>query len=202
MENNKPILITFEGLDGCGKTTIVERIKDILKEKYKVYLSYEPGNMFGHLAKFGCPGLEKQDSLYLWWLARRFEQNKPEYKSADIILKDRYYDSTFVYQNLQFDNTLTTHNYDFAFFQQPDLTIILDIDYQLALNRTKKRKDDGQFEVKDVEVLLERKNMFNNLKLDFPEREFLIIVVDELSIDEIVDECLINITQIMDLKVA
>ena len=184
-----PKLITFEGLDGCGKTTVIDGLLPILKDKYKVYLSYEPGNMFGHFAKFGCPGLGIESSIYLWWLARQFEQNKPEYKSADIVIKDRYYDSTYVYQQLYKYKELCNINYDPLYFNKPDLTFILDVVNIQTLNDRIKTNKKDLFETMDGTKLIHRRYQYINLINIFKERKFRIIDCDDKSIDDIIGEC-------------
>ena len=187
------MLITFEGIDGCGKTTIINKLKDHLQISHTVYLSYEPGNIFGHLAKVGCPGLSVESSIWLWWLSRQFEQNSNEYKKSNIILKDRYFDSTLVYQDLLNFQDLFNINYNKSYFDFPDLTFIFSIDIKLALSRIKNRNLFDQFENVDIEKLTKRQNIYLDLPHIFPNRKFKIINVTDKNIDEIYNECLTTI---------
>lgn len=184
-------LITFEGIDGSGKTSIIKKIIPMLESDYKLYYSYEPNNMFGHFAKYGCPGLEMKDNIYLWWLSRRFEQNKSEYKSADIVLKDRYYDSSYVYQQLYKWKNLYEVTYDENYFDKPDLTFILKLDLSVALERCKIRKDyQDQYETDYLNTLKNRQDHYLELPNIFDDRKFIIIDTNKTCLNDTVQMCI------------
>ena len=168
------MLISFEGLDGCGKTTIVNKLINYSKNK-KIYLSCESDNEFGKLAKFGNNKISNLDTVYLWWLARRLEQNNKDYKNADIILKDRYYDSTYVYQELKYNKCLLKHNYDERYFNKPNLTFIIDISVETSIKRKQNRLNDNDLHnSNNLNLLNERRYDFLNLP-NFNDRNIHII---------------------------
>jgi dTMP kinase len=184
-----PKLITFEGIDGCGKTSVVKLIQTFLKNAdFTTYLSYEPGNKFGEMAKFGSNNLEIKDTVYLWWLSRRFEQNlflsKPE---IQFVLKDRYYDSTYVYQDLK-NTDLEEHNFNENYFMKPHLTVFLDVDPKTSIDRVSgrfKEKDD-LYETEQLEILEKRRNSFKEIiEKQSSWRSFQVIDTTSRTIDEV-----------------
>lgn len=174
-------LIVFEGNDGCGKSTLINQInKKLIYDNLNTYISYDPGNMFGMLAKYGHPYINKNDTLYLWWLSRKLEQNKSEFINADIILKDRYYYTTFIY--LQLENDLYNHNFDNVYFRKPDITFIIDLDIDTLLSRLSIRNNEkDHFETKDIQTLKNRRNQY----LEFEKNDECIILDGNLSITEL-----------------
>lgn len=149
----KGIFITFEGADGCGKTTQIELIKKYLDlNNIDNVLTREPG---------GCDlGLELRKILLHYekpvsniaelflYLADRAQHTeftiKPLLAEGKIVLCDRYIDSTVAYQGYARGqdiekiielNNLVTKNL------KPDLTIVFDIDSNLAQSRLKGEKD-------------------------------------------------------------
>lgn len=184
------ILVSFEGIDGCGKTTIINEIKKTLDKTHNVYLSYEPGNIFGEIAKFGNDKLFLPNSnILLWWLSRLYEQNLNEFRSANIVLKDRYYDSSFVYQNLLNNKTLFEMNYNECFIV-PNITFIFKIDINIAISRILEKNKFDQYEDDDYNKLKHRQQEFLKLPYLFPERNIKIIDVTNKSILDIHNECL------------
>lgn len=200
----KQKLVVFEGIDGCGKTSVIELIKTFLNNaRISYYLSYEPGNQFGKMAKFGTSGLTSKDDIYLWWLARRFEQNLFVNKEYNIILKDRYYDSTYVYQNFK-DTYLEQHNFDENYFMKPDLTIFLDVNPEIAIKRMINRNKNGNtkkdlYETSNIDILKERIKLFNEIIDKHSNwRDFEIINTNDKTIAEIAATAFTYILRIID----
>jgi len=145
-------LISFEGGDGCGKSTQIKRFCKKLEEKGIEYiLSVEPGGT--KLAKMANDILKsnKQDlsvvvELLLFSAARADHVDKiirPALEQGKVVVLDRYYDSTYAYQGgggkMPFE--LISQVTELAVCEcKPDLTFVLDISYEEAFNR--KSKDE------------------------------------------------------------
>jgi len=147
MKKYRGIFITFEGIDGCGKSTQAQRLYSYLKKrKFPVLFLREPG---------GTPASERirrilldrrlditpTSELLLYEAARAQLAESviiPELKKGAIIVCDRYYDSTTAYQGygrgldlkmIERLNRLASLNV------APDLTFVFDVDYKTSLTR-------------------------------------------------------------------
>jgi len=164
MYKKKPFFITFEGVEGSGKSyQSVRLFKNLLKKKLPVILTREPGGTLGAerirevlLKDYFNKNSKEQFDKYtdtLLYLAARNEhiRNKiiPSLKKNKIVICDRYTDSTLAYQvygkkvNKEFINNI--HKYILKNIK-PDLTFVLVINIQEALNRLKKRKKRNRYD--------------------------------------------------------
>jgi dTMP kinase len=142
-------LITFEGIEGCGKSTLAKELYEYLKSKnYKVIFTREPGG--GKLGEkireillsneFEIPDYSE---LFLF-LASRYEHTKnviiPKLREGYIVISDRYMDSTIAYQgygrkiNLKLLEKL---NEIATLGIKPDLTFLIDLPEEISFNRLK-----------------------------------------------------------------
>ncbi len=190
---NKGYFITFEGADGCGKTTQLELLKDYLKNKrYDVVVTREPGAK-GLGEKFreillNYDGVVSDRCESFLFLADR-SQNidtivKPAVSSGKIVLCDRHIDSSTAYQGygrgldiqqIKNLNSIATGG------MLPDLTIVFDIDIETSMQRVGKNKD--RMENSGVEFFNRVRNGYLELAKQEPDR---IKVVDSTgSIEDI-----------------
>ncbi|MBD3346949.1 MAG: dTMP kinase [Chitinivibrionales bacterium] len=147
----KGLFITFEGIDGCGKSTQVgEAAKRLEKDSIPCLVTREPGGTpIGEkireiiLSNDNVEmGAECELLLYLASRAQHvFEKILPAVESGKIVLCDRFQDATFAYQGygrglsisqLQQLNEFSTRN------RAPDLTFIFDCTVDEAAERLKK----------------------------------------------------------------
>ena len=149
----KGLFITFEGADGCGKTTQMNLLKDYLKYRgYEVVLTREPG----------CVGLgQKIRELLLnydgevspvcesfLFLADRAQNVdvivKRNIDLGRIVISDRHTDSSLAYQGygreLDVDRIDMLNNIATSGLK-PDLTYVFDIDAETSMQRVGKEKD-------------------------------------------------------------
>ncbi len=145
-------LITFEGPDGCGKTTQLVLLKKALEaEGQPVFVTREPGG-----TKTGRKlreivldarnvGLSERAELFLY-LADRAQHAEevvaPALKTGKIVLADRYLDSTWVYQGIgrRFPLEFVEACNAFAVSGvMPDLTIVFDVSTEIGLARSGNR---------------------------------------------------------------
>lgn len=190
------IFITFEGLDGCGKTTQAKLLKDFLeKENYKVYLTREPGgtilgeNIRNILLNFNINIHPWTEALL--YLSSRAENSlviKEKLKEEYVVICERYIDSTIAYQgygrNLPIKK-LKELNELVTFGLKPDITILLDMVPEKIFTR-KKILDRIEKESLDFYY----KVMEGYLKIAEEERERIFVVSGELLVEEIHREIL------------
>ncbi len=150
---NKGLFITFEGADGCGKTTQLNLLKDYLEQKGKeVIVTREPGakGLGEYIRKIllNYDGVVSDRCESFLFLADRAQNIdvivKPAIEEGKIILCDRHTDSTVAYQGygrgLDLDeidmlNNLATGN------KKPDLTLVFDVDIETSMKRVGQEKD-------------------------------------------------------------
>ena len=148
------LFITFEGIDGCGKTTQLNLLRDYLISKgHDVLITREPGgnhqlgkDIRNILLHTQCE-VDSKAEMFLFLADRAQHINKfilPNLKAGKIVLCDRHTDSTLAYQgygrgqNIEeiiFLNDIATNNI------KPDLTFIYDIDIDTSNLRVGKEKD-------------------------------------------------------------
>ncbi len=147
------LFITFEGGEGAGKSTQIKRLAEVLKARgFSVVVTREPGGSPGaeavrHVLLSGAAeklGPEMEAVLFAAARNDHVEQViRPALNEGKIVLCDRFMDSSRVYQGV-------TGGLDPEFMHQleevaidgmvPDLTIILDIDPKLGLDRAAARR--------------------------------------------------------------
>lgn len=191
MKNGR--FITFEGGEGCGKSTQIRRLESFLKEKgVEVLVTREPGGT--RLAELirGLLKDEKDDppcdrAELLLFLAARAQLVKnvilPALESGVWVLSDRFSDSTFAYQGYGrgLDLEILKIANDFACDSlKPDLTLLLDVPAEVAASRMRKREREtntsaDRIELAGDEFHLRLREGFRALAAAEPER---IITVD------------------------
>ena len=144
--------ITFEGLDGCGKSTHLERLAAALRAQgIEVLTTREPGGspigerIRGLLLDSRTSGLAPLAELALMFASRAqhiAEVILPAIQRGAWVLCDRYTDSSEAYQGagrqLGADTVLTLHRL-LCLDLQPDLTILLDNDVADSVARARRR---------------------------------------------------------------
>ena len=155
------MFITFEGGEGCGKSTHSKLLREYLKSKgYKVVLTLEPGGtMIGRkLRKYLLKGKKlcsKFTELFLFAADRleHIEQViKPAIKAGKIVISDRYIDSTTAYQmggRKLPSKLIHLVNQISSCGVKPDITILLDVDPKKGIYRGTKYTGKDKFESED-----------------------------------------------------
>ncbi len=146
------MLIAIEGIDGSGKTTVAEFLKNRLMEiGYEVILLKEPTDSpWGRKIKESYSSrLSPEEELELFLKDREYDAKEniiPALEKGMVVIMDRYYYSTIAYQGaLGFDTEeLRDRNEKIA--PKPDLLIVLDLPPEKALKRVKKRGEPNEFE--------------------------------------------------------
>ena len=175
-------LITFEGGEGAGKTTLIEGIFSFLRSQgHTVVKTREPG---------GTPLSEKVRSLLLekaepvsplaelaLFLASRAQHTHevllPSLDAGKIILCDRYNDSSVAYQGIARGLGKKKVEEVCHFFSQdlePDHTFFLDIEPSLGLYRAQKIKMQDRIEQEGFDFHLKVRNAFLEIAKENPKR--------------------------------
>ena len=152
----KGLFISFEGIDGSGKSTQARRLAERLRHLgHTVVLTREPGGSPGaeeirRLVLEGDPDRwSAETEILLFTAARRDHLEKtirPALARGEIIITDRFADSTRVYQGLtRGDLTgMVDRLHALMIGQEPDLTVLIDMDPEQGLARAKGRSGPEQ----------------------------------------------------------
>ena len=147
----KGFFITFEGGEGTGKSTQIKLLDDYLKSKGKnTVITKEPGGTEVGLEirkLLVCGDKDKFDAVaeaLLYFADRHIHLTKkiwPAMEDGCIVMSDRFADSTFAYQYWGYNKRVSKETlqqlYQIAVGDfKPDLTIILDIDPKIGLERS------------------------------------------------------------------
>lgn len=151
--------ITFEGIEGCGKSTQAKKLYEFfLSKNQEAILTREPGGtMCGEkirdiLLDEKIPKLEAQTELLLNFAARVEHVEKvikPALHSNKIVISDRFFDSTYAYQGNAFGlgftavdevKKITIKNF------APDITFLIDVPVELAFSRITTREGNNRYE--------------------------------------------------------
>ncbi len=176
----KGLFITFEGADGCGKTTQLMLLAKYLKSKgLEVVVTREPGARgLGEKIReilLNYDGEVSSQAEAFLFLADRAQHIdvivNPAVESGKIVLCDRHTDSTVAYQGygrgLDIDrikmlNNLATGD------RRPDLTFVFDIDVETSMKRVGNEKD--RMESAGVEFFNRVRNGYHKISELEPER--------------------------------
>ncbi len=198
------IFISFEGVDGSGKSTIINEVYDFFNnQNIKVFLTKEPGSDFDstlqNLRKLIMENDVSPKLETLLFYSSRFEHInkyiKPALKNGELVITDRFSDSTFVYQTLKgveekFINSLDrelVNNF------KPDITFLLDIDPKISLKRifSNEKREVNRFDKEELCFFQEARKLYLELATKNPER--FIIINANRSIEEIKKEIILMI---------
>lgn len=143
--------ITFEGIDGSGKSTQVRLLAETLRAQgHSVVLTREPGGSPGaedirKLVLEGDPDRwSAETEILLFTAARRDHMERvilPALERGDFVLCDRFADSTRMYQGLSRGDlrALVDQLHDLMIGREPDLTVLIDMDPDTGLKRALSR---------------------------------------------------------------
>ena len=191
--------ITFEGSEGCGKTTQIEALAKALEAKGKtVFITREPGGtLIGEKIRnlLQDPSLKNEISdmaELLLFSASRAEliasRILPALKRGEIVICDRFYDSTYVYQGLgraigmdivEQLNQMTVGTL------KPDLTILLDLDAEVGIERAKSRQSGNLDRIENESITFFEAVRNGYLELAQKEPERFKTIDGLLSVDAI-----------------
>lgn len=150
--SNRPLFVSFEGIDGCGKSTLMEWLSSQLEERGISHLkTHEPGGTLlgeairGLLLDSAFPEMDSwaETLLYAASRAQHVEEVvRPALQRGLWVLTDRYADATLAYQgygrNLDLARLKALHDWSTGGLW-PDCTVLLDCDVAAAWERMRSR---------------------------------------------------------------
>ena len=196
---NKGYFISFEGIDGSGKSTQIQKLAEFLGAlDFDIVITREPGGSVGGeeirnlLLQGNVDRWSAETEILLFTAARRDHLERiilPALKEGKIVICDRFADSTRMYQGMRGENLrnlVDTLNEKVINFD-PDLTIIIDINPEISLKRAKSRKTvEERFEDFGVDLQMKMRKGFIELAKEFGDR---IEVVDgQQSVDKLAQD--------------
>ena len=164
------MFITFEGIEGSGKSTVLEEMRSRLERKgFDVVATLEPGgSRLGRelrriLLDMSSRDLTGESELFLYMADRAQHVSqviRPALEAGKIVLSDRFADSTVAYQGYGrgLDPALLhSFNHVAAAALKPDMTLLFDLPAELGLKRARARNDlevksvsEGRFEAESI----------------------------------------------------
>jgi len=148
--------VTFEGIDGSGKTTVSHLVLEKLRSRgHSLFLTKEPTT--GWLGDVVRRGVEEdanaitESFLFLADRSANIPQIRSHLEKGDLVLCDRYADSTYAYQGARLvgvipDPIRFLQNASRGWLLSPDLTILLRVSPELGMERIKDRPTKIRFE--------------------------------------------------------
>lgn len=192
----KGYFISFEGIDGSGKSTQIQKLARFLETLgFDVIITREPGGSVGGeeirnlLLQGNVDRWSAETEILLFTAARRDHLERiilPAMEDNKIVICDRFTDSTRMYQGMRGPNlrNLVDMLNEKIINCDPDLTIVIDIDPQISLKRAKSRETvEERFEDFGVEMQLNMRNGFIELAKEFSNR--IEVVNGQQSVDDL-----------------
>tara|TARA_Y100000310_G_scaffold298381_1_gene332274 strand:- start:73 stop:726 length:654 start_codon:yes stop_codon:yes gene_type:complete len=189
----EPLFVTFEGGEGCGKSSQVELFREFFELGYgPAIATREPG---GDVVaeKIREVILDKDHiigdhaELLLYGAARgQFVENivEPNLDRGISVISDRFYDSTDAYQGagrwinrryIEQLNEMVAGDFD------PDLTFVIDIDPRVGLKNRARDGNENRLDLENIEFHDRVNNRFREIAEENPERCVLIRYVDGID---------------------
>jgi len=180
--------VSFEGIEGCGKTTQIALLSDVLVKRAIAHsVTREPGGTaVGEgirkiLLHSETIHLTPAAELLLFYASRSqniLEKIEPALAKGEVVICDRFYHASMAYQGygrgipIDFIEKLT----DLVCGERrPEITILLDIEPEVGLARARARnsrraEDEGRFEMEEVPFYTRIRNGYLDLASREPRR--------------------------------
>lgn len=204
--------LTFEGIEGSGKTTQAQRVAEALRAGgSRVVMTKEPGGtpisdrIRAILLDPTATAMDAMTELFLYSASRRqhvVEVIRPSLDAGMIVISDRYTDATLAYQGfgrtLDFDvlrhlNQLATGGL------LPDLTLVFDLPESAGLGRARARnvelamENEGRFEAEDLRFHRRVREGYLALAAAEPKR-FAVVDADG-SVDDVMQRVISTLAE-------
>lgn len=176
--------ITFEGIEGVGKTTQAQKAFELLDAKHpgEVVITREPGGtrsgeaIRNIMLQAGNNGIDGITEMLLVFAARRLhicDVIEPSLEAGKIVLCDRFTDATFAYQGggRGVDEKLVAQLQDMVQDTlRPDLTLLLDAPVETGLARISGRSKPDRLEAETISFFQRVRRKYLELSERYPER--------------------------------
>ena len=193
------MFITFEGPEGCGKSTHSQRLRNYLEGKgHKVVLTHEPGGtqIGKHIRELLLDPesvLDLKTEVYLFAADRSEHVGKiisPALCADKIVISDRFTDSTLAYQiggrGLPEDLVRYICMVSSGGLM-PDLTLLLDVSPEVGIKRAAIKGPEDRFEKEKIEFHRRVRAKYQEIAKGDPGR-VKVINTDDRGIDDIQNE--------------
>ena len=192
MYKKKSLLITFEGIEGSGKSYQSKKLyKNIKKKKISAILTREPGGTKGaekirrvilddYFERDSRIKFDKYTDTLLYLAARNehlVDKIIPAIKKKKVVICDRFIDSTLAYQvdgkkvNKNLVDSIHKHILRKV---KPDLTFILKVNINKAMKRLKERKTKNKYDKFSKNFYIKVQNSFLKIARKNKKRYFVI----------------------------
>ena len=203
------MFITFEGIDGSGKTTQGQLLKEKLESLgYQVLLTREPGGTKVAEAIRGIllhldEKIEAMTEVFLYCGARNEHLEKiilPALKKGYIVISDRYYHSTLAYQGFGRELGLAEMkaiNSHFINTCPPDLTFFLDIGLEIFEKRLEGQELD-RMEKEGLEFMTKVRQGY--LEMAAEEKNRIQVIEGSAKIEDIAEKIYLKVKEVLDAR--
>jgi len=181
--SNKGLFITFEGVEGAGKTTNIEYIAEKLKQAgHEIILTREPGGTTTGeaireiLISKDLPEMHHITELLLMFAARAEHLKRkiiPALEQGKWVLCDRFTDASYAYQGagrgIGLEKIALLEN----FVQddlRPDYTFLFDLEADIGLSRAQSRGETDRFEQQHIDFFNKVRNQYLKMAKAEPTR--------------------------------
>ncbi len=194
------LFITFEGPDGSGKTSVASRVCELLKENgYETVHTREPGGIEiaeeirNVILDPKNTAMDAKTEALLYAASRRqhlVEKVFPALKEGKIVICERFLDSSLAYQGygrqLGFDEVLKINLFAID-NTYPDLTLYLDVDEQVGLDRLKGRSFIDRLDQESIDFHHRVAQGYREVRRRFKDR---IVEIDaSKELEQVVNDC-------------
>jgi dTMP kinase len=186
------MFITFEGIDGCGKTTQLRRLAQRFQDPV---ITKEPGgtataDRIRAILLDASSRLDPLAEVFLFAASRHqhvVEVIKPALDAGQVVLCDRYTDATLAYQGfgrlLDLDRLRALNDWATGSLR-PDKTLLFDLDEETGLRRARGRGgDELRFEAEDLRFYRRVREGYLALAASEPKR--FVVIDGSGTIDEV-----------------
>jgi len=192
MKSNSPgLFISFEGIDGAGKSTHIDSFAKLIQERYPtrgVVLTREPGGTpLGEQLRgllLDAP-MNLETEALLMFAARRehiAQVIAPALEAGKVVISDRFTDASFAYQGGGRGLSISKLNDLEKWVQsqsdgsllQPDLTILFDLPGEIAQSRRSKVRAPDKFEKMDLDFFEKVRQEYLRRAKENPSRFYLV----------------------------
>ena len=176
--------ITFEGIDGAGKSTHIDFVADLIRKRgHNVVITREPGGTsLGEKLRelLLHEKMHLETEALLMFAARREHLAQvidPALARGDWVISDRFTDATFAYQGggrgLDLDKLKTLEQWVHP-HRQPDLTLLFDLSIDIARARLDATRKLDKFEREQESFFVATRSEYLRRAREFPERFHII----------------------------
>ncbi len=202
--------IVFEGIDGAGKSTLINKLKSyLISNRKKVYSTFEPTNSpIGSMIRNILNGRIKmsEETIAALFLADRLDHLQNDVNgilkyvnSGYYVLGDRYYLSSYAYHvpHVSLDWVIQGNSIC-ANLLRPDITFYIDISVEESLKRIKANRQEVDIFENEQRISSVRSNYENAIKHVEPV-ENIVRINGEQEPDRVFEDILYQIKKILDI---